>query len=48
MRSRDYQVDMSIEYFLEFMIASGTFQHIHCVEPEILHYKRISIPLLFI
>ena len=48
MRSRDYQVDMSIEYFLVFMITGETSQHIHCVEPEILHHKRIGFPLLSI
>jgi hypothetical protein len=47
MRRRDYQVDVSLEYFLEFMMASGTAHQIHCVKPEILHYKRISFPLLF-
>jgi hypothetical protein len=47
MRRRDYQVDMSLEYFLESMMAGGTAHHIHCVEPEILHYKGIGFPLLF-
>jgi hypothetical protein len=47
MRRRDYQVDVSLKYFLEFMMASGTAHQIHCVKPEILHYKRISFFLFF-
>ena len=47
MRRRDYQVDVSIEYFLVFLLACGTAQHIYCIESELLHDKRIHVLLLF-
>jgi hypothetical protein len=48
MRRRDYHIDVSIEYFLVFMMAGRAAQQIYCIKSELIHYKRIVVLLLLI